>query len=200
MARYFVGENNSYPRWTRGSGRWVIQRVLITWRGVFGETSVLARPDVSDEWLIWAPRHRGIKTLLLPMKVDEATRAVHELQYIPLVCGSCDWTGSHPHIEVNLLLSRGPADWRLRCPSCRNIARPDIDSTNQQAIIERWLSQGKPALDHPGAGVIIESPRPIDDLEEWIQNYHPIPNELAYVGQQLWSSFAEFIIATKRTS
>ena len=52
-----------------------------------------------------------------------------------------------------------------------------------------------PALDHPAAATSIMPIGHISDFDQWVSNLSPLENELIYVGQQLWPSFAEFLTA-----
>lgn len=192
MARPFIGQNGFYPAWAKGNERWVIQRVLTTVKGMMATTDEMARPAISRESLVWVPRHwlsafRSFETGV------QASRALNELQQISLVCSACDWTGNVPGIEVNP--REGPTGWRLRCSDCYMLVGPNLDGLDPSAIIQRWKEQGKPRLDSPAASVLIESVAPLLDLETWIQDdkYPPMENEVAYVGQQLWPNFAQFI-------
>ncbi|MFQ6026240.1 MAG: PQQ-binding-like beta-propeller repeat protein [Dehalococcoidia bacterium] len=123
---------------------------------------------------------------------------MHELRYIPLICSRCDWKGSHPSIEV-ADRTCGPAGWRLRCPTCLSVVEPDLHSVDFEAVKDflarRWSLLGRPNLDPPGAATSARSFRPISDLPQWFSTLVPRENELIYVGQQLWSSFAEFVDA-----
>jgi hypothetical protein len=51
-------------------------------------------------------------------------------------------------------------------------------------------------LDHPGASRVATA-GPITNLIEWIKKYQPMDSELAYVGQQLWSTLSAFLSETR---
>jgi hypothetical protein len=155
------------------------------------QTDSLTRPAVSHESLIWVPKRVGISAIFT-RRENQAIRATAELSRIPIVCGGCDWTGSHPAIESQ---GRGPEHWTLRCPACGSIVGPDVDSLDSLKILARWDAVSRPVLDQPGAATSIKSIRPIADLRQWIRSYEPMENELAYVGQQMYANFADFILA-----
>ena len=191
MARPFIAEGGFYPGWVRGGRRWVIQRVFTTVRGIIGETDTLSRPTVSYESLIWVPR-RGWLAALQPFESGaDASRALEELQRIPLVCSECEWCGCSPRIDADR--GAGPSRWRVRCPSCYSLVGPDIDFLDPKVIIQRWKERARPRLDPPGAARLIESIAPITNLEEWFERFQPMENEVVYAGQQLWPNFAAFI-------
>ncbi len=211
MPRPFIGEDGFYPPWTQGTGRWVLQRVLTTVRGILGQTDALAKHAVSDEGLVWVPPHGGVRAVFARFgRSAEAKRALDELQRIPLLCSGCEWLGSQPNVfegEVALagsffLSAPGskprPANWRLRCPDCGAIVGPVLDNLDIDIVLRRWRTVGQPRLDSPAAAPMIQSVAPIQDLEQWINKYEPMENELAYVGQQLWSRFADFISDVRR--
>ena len=50
-------------------------------------------------------------------------------------------------------------------------------------------------MDPPGAALTLKSVESITDLDRWFETRAAQENELIYVGQQLWSSFAEFVDA-----
>lgn len=196
MARLFLGQDGFYPSWAKGEGRWAIQRVFTTVRGMIAETDTLTRPAISNESLLWMPRRVGIRALF-SRGTDEAARATSELGEIPLVCGGCGWSGSHPNIKA-IGGRGGPTNWRLRCQACGSVVGPDIDSLDTAVIVERWNASGRPRLDPPAAATMIQSSRPVTDLQQWILSHEPLENELAYVAQQLWSNFADFINRCRR--
>lgn len=193
----FIGEDGFYPKWATQNGRWVYQRVLTTVRGMMQDLDTLTRPQISSEVLVWAPKKWSLLTLFGSHDL-EVNRAMHELRYIPLVCSRCDWKGNHSSFEIFDLTS-GPIAWRLRCPECQSGVEPDLYSVDFEAVkdflVRRWVVLGHPILDPPGAATSARSFRPISDLPEWISTSVPQENELIYVGQQLWSSFAEFVDA-----
>jgi hypothetical protein len=191
LARKFLAQDGFYPDWAKGEGRWAIQRVFTTVRGMMAQTDSLTRPAVSHESLIWVPKRVGISAIFT-RRENQAIRATAELSRIPIVCGGCDWTGSHPAIESQ---GRGPEHWTLRCPACGSIVGPDVDSLDSLKILARWDAVSRPVLDQPGAATSIKSIRPIADLRQWIRSYEPMENELAYVGQQMYANFADFILA-----
>jgi len=198
VARPFIGEGGFYPDWVAGGCRWVIQRVFTTVRGMIGETDTLCRPPVSYELLIWVPRRGWLTTILPSESGPDASRAIEELQGIALVCLECEWAGYGPMIVGDE--RTGPSGWRLRCRDCCSLVGPDIDSLDLQVIVERWKEQGRPRLDPPGAAYMIKSIAPITNLEDWLESFQPMENETAYVGQQLWPSFAAFIGDAQRKS
>ena len=124
----FIGEDGFYPKWATQHGRWVYQRVLTTVRGINQMADMMGRPGVSREALVWSPKANSPFRLFRSKDAD-INGAVRELQYIPLVCSRCDWRGKNPSIEM-FYPDRGPADWRLRCPTCRSVVEPDLHSVD----------------------------------------------------------------------
>ena len=60
----FIGEEGFYPKWATKEGRWVAQWVLTSVRGFMSQTDELARPSVSYESLVWAPKAKNPLQLL----------------------------------------------------------------------------------------------------------------------------------------
>ena len=163
--------------------------------GLLAASDMLTLQDAIVEPLIWAPPRGGLKSLFsIFARYGEAARALDEVQFIPLVCSKCTWEGYRPHIFVR----PRPKDWMVRCPKCSQIVVPDIDYLNLDLILKQWEVKGKPRLDPPAAAASLRSARPILNLEEWLERFNPMENELAYVGQQLWSNLAHFFEATKK--
>lgn len=194
----FIGEDGYYPSWTKGTGRWVQQRVFTTvGQGFLSQLDSLARPTIADEILLWAPPKGGLRGLRSIFdRAGEAARALNEVQYLLLSCSRCDWSGCHPHLEVPV--RQRPSSWRIRCPKCQSIAWPDIDNLNIKTILKQWISKGKPKLEQPGAARSIKSIEHIRDLEEWVKSFEPMEHELSYVGQQLWPNLVLFLQDVKQ--
>ena len=70
---------------------------------------------------------------------------------------------------------------------------PDISKINAKLILKRWEEVGRPNIDHPAASRTTKSVGLIGNLDEWIRIYEPNLHELAYVGQQLWPDYADFL-------
>lgn len=206
MSRPFVGQDGFYPAWARGEGRWVLQRVFTTVRGWIAMGDAVGRHAVSHEGLVWAPPRGSLNRLFRRFRRRaEARRALDELRCIPLECSNCEWRGVEPLVfegwvalagEFMLVLPRDnpdPANWRLRCPHCHLVVGPQLCGLDVDVIVRQWNTLGRPVLDPPAAAPMIERAKPIFDLEEWIERTEPMENELAYVGQQLWNNFSDFI-------
>jgi hypothetical protein len=203
---HFIGEDGYYPAWAKG--RWVLQRVFTTVRGMLEQIDELHRPWVSYESLIWAPSY-GILGRVIPAlrSLYEADKALEEAQRIIFICPRCNWTGSQPGIvtgKISGIRSGGPEHWLLRCRECgrlpegrgapdRHILQPDITNVDANLIVKRWEERRRPKLDAPEASRTTKSVGPIVDLHKWIERYEPSLYELAYVGQQMWPNFADFI-------
>jgi len=56
----FIGENGYYPRWARGSGRWLFQRTLIVIGQMLGPIAQLRAKEVpvSEQVIVWCPPRR----------------------------------------------------------------------------------------------------------------------------------------------
>ncbi|MDP6495912.1 MAG: hypothetical protein QGI09_10970, partial [Dehalococcoidia bacterium] len=134
-------------------------------------------------------------------------KALEEVQRITFTCSRCGWTGSPPGIvtgEVFGIRNGGPEHWVLRCSECgrlpegrgapdRHVLGPDISNVDSKLVSKRWEELNHPKLDHPAASRTTKSVGPIVDLNEWIGRYEPDLYELAYVGQQVWPNFADFL-------
>ena len=198
----FIGEDGYYPKWATQKGRWVFQRVLTTLDSErYQQLDFLARPPVSYEALVWAPRKKNLLDFLHSREVD-ADGAIHELGSIPLACRRCDWKGHHPSIEVSYT-PRGAAGWRLRCPDCQSVVEPDFRTIDFAALkgflVVRWEKIGRPALDSPDASRSLICVPLIANLADWIETWKPQENELIYVGQQLWPYFDGFMWEIRRS-
>lgn len=191
MPRLFIGQNGFYPSWARTQGRWVLQRVFTTVIGLDQQLDEISRPDISFESLLWIPPKVNFKRAFL-RSVNEGSIALAELHYIPLICSRCNGGWVHPRILITDE-SIGPEGWRLRCPEHSCLVGPDVQPLRRDVMIQRWLSIGRPLLDNPSAATSIKSVGPVINLEEWIHRFQPMDLELAYVGQQLWPTFSEFI-------
>jgi len=94
---HFIGEDGYYPAWAKG--RWVLQRVLTTVRGMEQHIDDWSRPWVSYESLIWAPSFGTLGRVIPALRPDdEADKALEELQRIEFVCPRCNWAGLQPGI------------------------------------------------------------------------------------------------------
>src|ERR1017187_2799886 len=138
MSRYFIGENGFYPSWAKGSGRWVLQRVLTT-GGILADLDHISKPAIASEALIWVPP-TGLRWIF-QTGGGEASRALWELGKTPLLCEkgdwSRDWSSFSPSLEVKSR-DRGPRDWRVRCPICHSLVGPNIFNLSAERIVERW--------------------------------------------------------------
>lgn len=203
---HFIGEEGYCPAWAKG--RWVLQRVLTTVRGMMQQIDEMSRPWISHESLVWAPSY-GILARAIPAVrlLGEADSALEEVQRISFICPRCSWRGSQPGIvtgNVSGITNGGPEHWVLRCPECgrlpegrgvpdRHILQPDISNVDANLIVKRWEKNSRSKLDHPAASRTTKSVGIIKDLDEWIRQYEPNQYELAYVGQQLWRNCADFL-------
>lgn len=188
----FIGEDGFYPKWAIGKGRWVHQRVLV----ITGTSSLFnpPPPPEASRWMVWVPPKRSLLGLRPITENEEARLASEELNNIPFVCTSCGWAGTG-----NKFYCEGkPINWILLCPECNVQVEPKLGGIDSNVIVSQWFRLGRPTLEMPGAARLIVSTKPITDLSNWIKSYDPMPNELAYVGQQLWSNFATFIAEAQR--
>jgi hypothetical protein len=127
----FIGEDGFYPKWAAQEGRWVHQRVFTTVKGWMAQVDSLARPPVSHETLVWAPKARNFIQRFVSKDSDNS-RALAEVQAIRLACTRCDWSGYNPSIDVGYSYrgDSAPKDWRVQCPDCRSSAGPDLGLVN----------------------------------------------------------------------
>ena len=180
----FIGQDGFYPKWAQGVGRWVHQRVLV----ITGGIPPIA-PLEASKWLVWVPPKSSFLGLRKVSPQVEASHASTELNQIPFRCTKCGWTGMGSKLECY----GDPSSWILDCPECFVPVEPDLRSLSTEVIIRQWERLGRPVLENPGAAPEILSIRPISDLRSWIDSFEPMPNELAYIGQQLWPTFADFV-------
>jgi len=181
----FIGEDGFYPKWAQGEGRWVHQRVLVVTGGMPS-----LEPPGANRYLIWVPPKSGFLGARKSGPQVEGRCASEELNQIRFHCFGCGWEG----MGNKLVCSGGePRYWLLQCPECFAVVAPDLRGLDTEVIIEQWHRLGRPALENPGASWNIVSIKPINDLRDWIDSFEPMANELAYVGQQLWPNFANFM-------
>jgi hypothetical protein len=182
----FIGEDGFYPKWAQGVGRWVLQKVPVQ----TGSMPLIFPPE-ADQYLVWVPPKRGVFGLRKVSIQDEIRNRIRELHNIPFVCIRCAWEGRGKELNY----AGEPSWYALSCPKCfgSESLGPDLRGLDEELILRRWVKLGKPLLESPGAASNIVSIKPIADLKHWIESFHPMPNELAYVGQQLWPNFATFI-------
>jgi hypothetical protein len=187
----FVGEDGFYPRWAQTVGRWVHQKVPVQ----TGAIPLIFPPEASQH-LVWVPPKRRAFGLRKVSLQEEISNSIRELNIIPFICTTCGWEG----LGQELGYAGERSYYALRCPECFGSQglEPDLRELDEKSILEQWVRLGKPVLENPGAAPNIASIKPIVDLEHWIKSFNPMPNELAYVGQQLWPNFATFIIETQR--
>jgi hypothetical protein len=193
----FIGERGFYPRWARGSARWVFQRTTI----IIGQMGAdMARihameVPVADQYVVWVPPTRLPILGALPSAVhQERQQALNELSCLKLVCygeecgapkpGSCSY-GMSPDSVVKESGVQ-PDKWLLRCPKCGASVGPDISSISAGPLIRRWESVGRPRLEDPGAGWNLQPRAAVVDLPQWIERSKPSHFELAYFGPQMW--------------
>lgn len=186
MVIKFIGEDGFYPKWAQGEGRWVCQRVLV----ITGHSNWfnLPPPPESERTLVWVPPKSGFLGLGKISPDEEASRASMELRQIPFKCLRCGWQGMG-----NELTCTNPIYQYLICPECLNNIDPDLRALSTEVIVNQWDKLGRPCLEMPAAASNLIGTKPIDNLPNWITSFQPMTNELAYVGQQLWSNFASFI-------
>jgi outer membrane protein assembly factor BamB len=187
----FIGENGFYPKWTQGVGRWVHQKVPVQTGAM-----PLIFPHEASQYLVWVPPKRGAFGLRKVSLQDEISNSIRELNIIPFICTTCGWRGTGQELGY----AGEQSYYALKCPECFGFEslEPDLRGLDENSIIERWVKLDKPVLEAPGAARNIVSIRPIADLKHWIRSFVPMPNELAYVGQQLWPNFATFITEAQR--
>src|ERR1041385_4691046 len=164
----FIGENGYYPRWARGSGRWVFQRTLIVIGQMLGDIARLHAMEVavSDQIIVWSPPTRFPIFGSLPSAVHrERQRALKELEPLRLVCYSEKCRAPKPGIGTDSLgessaireLGVQPDKWLLVCPLCGASAGPDVACMKGEPLIRRWKSVGAPVLANPGCGAGLKS-------------------------------------------
>lgn len=200
----FIGEDEYYPYWTKGKGRWVIQRTFTTltkWE-LLQSVDIFGKPTIADEGVVWVPPRGGLNGIKSAFAGSaESWRALYELQYIPFICSAqydkCTWNGLQGRVWLDGSSPR-PMFWRVRCPKCGNIALPDVSGFDSEIIFNRWISLDKPVLDNPAAAKTIKSVKRISDIPKWIDDFRPTSMELAYVGQQMWPSLAHFLQDAKK--
>jgi len=202
----FIGERGFYPRWTRGSARWVFQRTTIVIGQMGADMARLHAMEVpvSDQYVVWAPPTRLPILGALPSAVHrERQQALDELSRLSLVCygdkcsapkpGSCS-SGMAP---ASVIKESGvqPDKWLLLCPECGASVGPDISSISVGPLIRHWESVGRPRLENPGAGWNLQPAAAVVDLPQWIERSQPSHFELAYLGPQMWSNIEIMLAA-----
>ncbi len=207
----FIGENGYYPRWARGSGRWMFQRTLIVIGQMLGDIARLHAMEVavSDQVVVWSPPTRfPILGALLSAVHRERQRALSELQRLSLVCygNKCrapkPGSGSDGIAASSAIRESGvqPDRWLLVCPFCGASVGPDIACMTDEQLIRRWESVGRPRLENPGAGAGLQSAAEIVDLPQWIGRSEPSHLELAYLGQQMSPDIGTMLTAITESS
>ncbi len=191
----FIGENGYYPRWAKGSGRWVFQRTLISVGGMMAGIAELSAELVSTSKhiIVWAPPQRGLLARFSLSKIHrERENALDQLSELHLLCylNECQLKLESPLAVRKFVREHGirPEQWELTCPKCGGTVGPALAPINASAILSRWTEVGRPALDDPGASAIFASASPVTDLPAWVQRMNPSHLELAYLGQQMWPS------------
>jgi len=176
----FVGENGFYPRWAKGSPRWVFQRTLVS----IGRTSVaqLAAQNtpVSGEVIVWVPGSRGIASWFATGTLHrERELALGQLARFCLKCygDDCGLASQSEATAKAVVHETGlhPEEWRLVCPQCGAVVGPDISSIRRELVISRWENLGKPALENPAASADLASAPLVSDLPGWIRRSEPKP-------------------------
>ena len=207
----FIAENGYYPRWGRGSGRWVFQRTLIVTGQMVGDIARLHAMEVavSKQVVVWSPPTRLPILSALPSAVHrERQQALSELQRSRLVCygDKCrapkPGSGSDGMAASSVIRESGvqPDKWLLVCPFCGASVGPDIADMAGEPLIRRWESVGRPRLENPGAGAGIQSAAEVVDLPQWIGRSQPSHLELAYLGQQIWLDIESMLTAMTESS
>lgn len=195
----FIGESGYYPRWARGSERWVFQRTTIVIGKVGAEMATLHAMDVpvANQVVVWVPPTRLPILGSLPSAIHrERQQALDELGRLRLVCygDKCDaakpGSASNGLATTSVIKESGvqPDKWVLLCPKCGATVGPDIASMVAGPLVRRWESVGRPRLENPGAGWNLQPAAAVVDLPEWIERCQPSHFELAYLGQQIWSN------------
>jgi len=202
----FIGEGGYYPRWARGSGRWVFQRTLIVVGQMLGDIARLRAMQVavSNQIIVWVPPTRLPILSALPSSVHrERQQALGSLERLRLVCYGNKCTApkpgssSHGMVPTSVIRESGvqPDKWLLLCSSCGLSVGPDIAGVTAAPIIRRWESSRRPALENPGASAGIQSAPTVVDLPQWIERSQPSHLELAYLGQQMWPDIEVMLAA-----
>lgn len=200
----FIGENGYYPRWARGSSRWVFQRTTIIIGQMGAQMASLHSMEVplSDQMVVWAPPTRLPFFGTRPAAVhQERQGALNELQRLRLVCYGEDCkapkpgsaAGGMPASSVVRESGVQPDQWLLLCPFCGATIGPDVADIVIEPLIQKWHSLNQPQVENPGAGWNLQSIAPIADLPQWIRTSQPSYLELAYVGQQMWPNIESML-------
>ena len=188
----FVGENGFYPRWIKGSPRWVFQRTLVSIGRMSLAELVAQNTPVSNEVIVWAPGSRGIASWFAGRTLHrEREVALGQLASFCLKCyrDDCNLAPQSEATAKAVVRETGlhPEEWRLACPYCGGVVGPDICSIRPEPIIAKWEILGRPELENPGASPDLSSALAIRDLPGWIGKCDPSPLELAYIAQQMWA-------------
>lgn len=197
----FIGEYGFYPRWARGSGRWLFQRTGVMIGQIHGELGRLEAMQlpVSDQIIVWCPPRRIPIFSALPSAIHrERQNALNELNRLKLVCYGEKCQAPKPGSTSDGLATSAviqesgvrPDKWLLLCPSCRASVGPDLGFMTTHSplsiVIQRWETLGRPGLDDPSAGAALDSAGNVVDLAEWAKRLKPNPFEFAYMAQQMW--------------
>jgi hypothetical protein len=204
----FIGENGYYPRWARGSSRWVFQRTTIIIGQMGAQMASLHSMQVplSDQIVVWAPPNRMPIFGTRPSAIhQERQRALTELESWRLVCYGDQCNAPKPGSSSGSIQAAStiresgvqPNNWLLLCPSCGASVGPDVADITVEPLIERWRSTGRPRLENPGAGWNLQPIASIADLPQWVQTLQPNHLELAYLGQQMWKNIESMLKAMK---
>lgn len=191
----FIGENGYYPQWVKGSGRWVFQRTLVSIGGMMSGIAELSAESVpaAKQIIVWAPPRRGLLSRFFSSEIHrERENALGQLSELHFRCydNECQLKLESPMSVKKLIRERGirPEEWALTCPECGGTVGADLAPVNASAILRRWVEVGRPALDNPAASAVLKSASLVTNLSAWIQQNDPSHLELAYLGQQMWSS------------
>jgi hypothetical protein len=178
-----IGQEDYRPRWAGRGGCWAQQRVPLQ-TGQPGGLLWQYVPPIGEQYLVWVPSR-------FAEPEDEPVKALEELRRIPFFCEHCDWEG----FGGDLVGSRSgdPTWWPLLCPRCGQDAIQDIRYLDQGKVLQRWEAAGRPKIEHPNFSPYVKD-IPITDLPDIMERMQPMPNELAYIAQQLWPSLPQAIL------
>lgn len=189
----FIGQNGFYPRWAKGSSRWLFQRTL-TSVGTMAGYAELAASEVAtaNQIIVWVPPRRMFGWAPSSTIHLERQQALAQLGVLSMRCygNECNLNFDQPLAIRTIIYERGikPEQWSLICPLCGGIVGPNLEPVTADGVIRRWNKVGKPALENPCASALFKSAAAVSDLPAWILSNTPSHLELAYLGQQMWRS------------
>src|SRR5438132_1306344 len=135
----FIGQDGFYPRWAKGSARWVFQRTL-TSVGMMAGYAELAAADVpsANQVIVWVPSRRLFGWSSSASIHSERQDALAELGALSIRCygNECDLNLDRPLAVRTIVHENGvkPEQWSLMCPTCGGIVGPDLEPVNADGI------------------------------------------------------------------